>query len=425
MLRVLLEIGILGLVASTGATVLSLVALARFLRQKPVVGQPFRVPNAPDTDAWAWRAASPRGPAQPTPFFAPPVSLLKPLYGAEPNLEAHLETFFVQDYPNYEVLFCTRSPDDPGLATARRVAARHPNIPARFLFTGDDTWINAKVSSLEVMAAYALHDIFIISDSDVRVTPDYIREVVAPFAVESTGTVTCLYRGVADRGLWSKLEAAGMSVEMTAGVLTASFLEGMKFALGPTMAVRRRCIRKMGGFGVLGPYCSDDFILGARVAAQGSTVVLSRHVIDHIVLNIGFLDSLQHQTRWMRSTRFSRPLGHLGTALTFSMPWGILGFCAALALHQPTLAWSLLAWSILQRIALAAFTGKFAVHEPHLLRTIALYPLRDLLGFFCWLASYAGSTILWRGRRYRLSRGGLMHPIVPTTPDDSESALTA
>jgi ceramide glucosyltransferase len=188
--------------------------------------------------------------------------LLKPLHGAEPDLEAHLESFFLQDYPGFEILFCARSADDAGLATARRVAARYPAIPARFLFTGPGPYINAKVSSLELMEAHAQHEILVISDSDVRVTPGYIREVVAPFVDGGVGAVTCLYRGVANGSLWSQLEAAGMSIEMTSGVLTASLLEGMKFALGPTMAVRRECVHRMGGFGVLGPYCSDDFLLG-------------------------------------------------------------------------------------------------------------------------------------------------------------------
>jgi ceramide glucosyltransferase len=397
MLRILLDIGVLGLVTSTGFALLTLGGLLRFLRERPI---------------------------RPTPSFAPPVSLLKPLHGGEPGLEAHLESFFVQDYPSFEILFCARNSDDPGLAIARRVAARHPEVPATFLFTGPGTWINAKVSSLELMEAHAEHDIFIISDSDVRVTPGYIREVAAPFVDSSVGAVTCLYRGVANGSLWSQLEAAGMSVEMTSGVLTASLLEGMKFALGPTMAVRRECVRRMGGFGILGPYCSDDFLLGANVAQQGATVVLSHHVIDHIILNLSFLASLQHQTRWMRSTRFSRPLGHLGTALTYSVPFGIFASMAALGLHQPNLALGLLAYSVTQRMILAALVGGLAVHERHLLRTILLYPLRDLLGFLCWVASYAGNTVLWRGCRFRLSRGGLMHPNEMPAPAKSESALT-
>lgn len=402
MLHLLLDSGLFGLLTSTLSALLALAGLAHFLRRR----------DEGDDDDAAWTASPPA------------VSLLKPLDGDEPRLEMHLESFFRQDYPQFEILFCARHADDPGLAAARRVAARYPHIPTQFLFTGDETWINAKVSSLERMHAAAAHDVFIISDSDVRVTPNYIRDVAAPFADEAVGAVTCLYRGVADEGLWAQIEAAGMSVEMTTGVLTANLLEGMKFALGPTMAVRRRCVEAMGGFGVLGPYCSDDFLLGANVAAQGSTVVLSHHVIDHIILNLSFAASLRHQTRWMKSTRFSRPLGHLGTALTFSVPFGLLAWAAAVALHRPILGLALLAYSILNRVVLAILIGSLAVHERHLLRTAFLYPLRDLIGFFCWAASYGSSTILWRNRRYRLTRGGLMHPIDGDSPHKHEHALT-
>jgi ceramide glucosyltransferase len=181
----------------------------------------------------------------------------------------------------------------------------------------------------------------------------------------------------------------------------------------------------MGGFGVLGPYCSDDFLLGANVAAQGDAVVLSHHIIDHIILNLSFAASLRHQTRWMKSTRFSRPWGHLGTALTFSIPFGILACLAGLAMHRPVLGLALLIYSILNRMVLAALVGSLAVEEHrHLLRTVLLYPVRDFLGFCCWVASYAGSTILWRGRRYRLSRGGLMHPVDAQTVDENQHALS-
>lgn len=387
MLQHLLDFGLFGLLTSTIFTLLAIAGLLRFLARRKDSGEEE---------------------------FRPAVSVFKPLHGAEPNLEAHLESFFRQDYPEFEILFCARSASDAGLETARRVAARYPKVATRFLTTGEETYINAKVSSMELMSAAAKHEIFIISDSDVRVTPNYLQEVVAPFAGEQVGAVTCLYRGVADGSVWSKLEAAGMSVEMTAGVLTANLLEGIKFALGPTMAVRRRCVQRMGGFGVLGPYCSDDFLLGAKVAEQGETVVLSRHVIDHIILNLSFATSVQHQARWMKSTRFSRPLGHLGTALTFSVPFGLLACFAGMAMHRPIFGLLLLAYSVVQRMILAAAMGIFVVEEHHPLRAILLYPLRDLIGFGCWAASYAGSTILWRGTRYRLSNGGLMHAVAET-----------
>lgn len=406
MIRFLFYFGLFGLFTSTISALLALIGLVHFRRsgREPV---PYG-----GEGAGGWEAG-------------PPVSLLKPLDGDEPNLEAHLESFFRQDYAKFEILFCARSARDPGLATARRVGARFPHIPTQFLSTGERTYINAKVSSLELMHAAASHDLFIISDSDVRVEPNYIREVVAPFADPAVGCVTCLYRGVADASFWSKVEAAGMSIEMTAGVLTANLLEGMKFALGPTMAVRRGCVEKMGGFGVLGPYCSDDFLLGAKVAEQGQTVVLSRHVIDHIILNLSFAASVRHQARWMKSTRFSRPLGHLGTALTFSTPFGILACLAALALHRPFLGVALFVFGVANRMILAALVGSLAVRERHVLRAVVLYPIRDFIGFCCWVASYGSSMILWRGRRYRLTRDGLMHAVPgPQAGEDTRRALT-
>jgi ceramide glucosyltransferase len=383
---ILMGLGILGLISSTVFTGLVLAGAYRFAAMR----RKRRMTVQQD--------------------FHPLVSLLKPLHGDEPNLDAHIASFFEQDYPSFEILFCARYADDAGLQTARRVAARYPSIPAKFLTTGEPSYINAKVSSLEKMAAAAASDIFIISDSDVRVTPNYIRDVVGPFADAKVGAVTCLYRGVADEGLWSKLEAAGMSIEMTSGVLVANMIEGMQFTLGPTMAVRRSCVDEMGGFGYLGPYCADDFVLGNQVALHGHEVVLSDHVIDHIVLNLSFTASVKHQVRWMKSTRFSRPKGHFGTSLTFAVPFGLLAGFAAWFLGLPYLALALIAYGIVARAVMAAILGKAVVDERHLMRTILLYPLRDLLGFVYWAASYASSKILWRGHVYRLSEGGLMLP---------------
>jgi ceramide glucosyltransferase len=238
------------------------------------------------------------------------------------------------------------------------------------------------------------------------------------------GAVTCLYRGVADEGLWSKLEAAGMSIEMTSGVLVANMVEGMKFALGPTMAVRRKCVDEMGGFGRLGPYCSDDFLLGNWVAARGHEVVLSDHVIDHVILNLSFKTSIRHQVRWMRSTRFSRPKGHFGTSLTFAVPFGCIAFVAALRLDLPHLAWLLLGWSIVARMVMAAVVGSAVIRERHLLRTTLLYPLRDLMGFFFWAASYIDNHVVWRGQVYRLAKDGLMLPASVREPEREPAVMT-
>jgi ceramide glucosyltransferase len=304
------------------------------------------------------------------------------VHGDEPDLDANLATFFEQDYPQYEILFCAREPNDAGLETARRVAARYPRIPARFFSTGGQPdYINAKVASLERMEAEAAHGILVISDSDVRVTPEYLRAVALPFADPKVGAMCCPYRGVAaEGGLWARLEAVGMSVEMTSGVLVARAMEGMQFVLGPTMAFRRETIRQMGGFKVTADYCADDFVLGNEAFKLGQTVVLSHHAIDHMVINSTLWSSLKHQVRWMKSTRFSRPKGHFGTSLTFSVPFGLLGCASAACVVRDTSWFGLL----------------------------LLYPVRDLMGFGFWTASYLGRRILWRGRVFELLAGGKM-----------------
>lgn len=343
------------------------------------------------------------------PGFTPPLSLLKPLHGMEPGLEGWLESFYHQDYPAYEILFCARSEADEGLQLARRVAARHAEIPTKFLLTGEDVYINAKVSSLELMETAAAHEILVVSDSDVRVAPDYLRAVALPFAAEEVGAMCCLYRGVAaEGGLWARLEAVGMSVEMSSGVLVAQMLEGMQFVLGPTMAFRRATIRAMGGFKVTADYCADDFVLGNETYKLGETVALSHYAIDHMVINASFIASMKHQVRWMKSTRFSRPKGHFGTALTFSMPFGLLGFLIALAMGHAALGVALLGWAVGSRWALAVAVGRVVVGDRSLFGLLVLYPVRDLMGFCFWAASYCGRTILWRGRDFDLLPGGKM-----------------
>jgi ceramide glucosyltransferase len=384
---VLLALAVFGLVTSTVFAGMVLAAVPGYLRE-----------------VLAARAA-----LASQPEFTPPLTLLKPVHGAEPGLEAHLASFFEQDYPQYEILFCAREPNDAGLETARRVAARYPHIPVKFLSTGEPAYINAKVASMEAMEAAAAYEILVISDSDVRVTPDYLRAVALPFADPRVGAMTCPYRGVAaEGGLWARLEAVGMSVEMTSGVLVARKLEGMQFVLGPTMAFRREAIRKMGGFRVTADYCADDFVLGNETYKLGQTVVLSHHAIDHMVINSTFVSSLKHQVRWMKSTRFSRPKGHFGTALTFSLPFGLLGLVAAALLGHWGWVLGLLGWAVATRLALSLAVGRLVVREPSWFGLLVLYPIRDLMGFGFWASSYLGSRILWRGRVFQLLPGGKM-----------------
>ncbi len=390
--KILLAAGLFGILTSTIFLAMVFVAVRRF----------FRRPKFPPT-------------------FTPPVSLLKPLHGAEPGLKEYLQTFFQLDYPDYEILFCARGGNDPGLGIARELAAANPHIPVRFLASGEPRWPNARCYSLGVMKEAARNEILVITDSDVRVTPNYLRSVVAPLAVEQNGLVTCVYRGVADHGgFWARLEALGMSTEMTSGVIVADMLEGMKFALGPSMAVRKRCVDEIGGFEKLGDYYADDFMLGNLVAAKGHTVVLSGQIIDHCIVNTRFAKSLGHQFNWMRSTRFSRPKGHLGTGLTFSMPFGILTFVAALSLGYTEIGFAALTWCYLCRVIQSALVGGVVVHDKQSILNAWLYPLRDLTGFAAWAASYMSKRVGWRDDVFEFTRGGVVR-LVPrmdrhTTP---------
>jgi ceramide glucosyltransferase len=396
--RLLILFAIIGLVSSTGFLVLLAVAATRFrLRRQPA--------PIPDSDL-------------------PPVTLLKPLCGLEPNLEANLESFFLQDYPKYEIIFGTRNSDDLALKILESVRRRYPEVPVRIVYSGDPDFPNAKVCSLEKMYVKASYDYLVMSDSDVLVTSSYIREVIRPLLDSNVGMVNCIYRGLPTGGLWSRLEALGMSIEMTSGVLVAEMLSGMTFALGPTMALRREVLDAVGGMRMLANYCADDYVLGNEIYRSGRKVVLSSHVIDHVVMNRTLRSSLLHQIRWMKSTRFSRFSGHVGSVLTFAMPWGILGAVAAYFADMQRLAVAIISWAILNRVFMAVIAGWGVVKDPRSLKLAWLYPVRDILGFFYWCASFVGDTIVWRGETYRLQPRGKMIRIV-TEGETQESAVVA
>jgi ceramide glucosyltransferase len=380
--RLLQLAGAAGLVTSTGYLLLVIIASTRFRRER--------------SQTKAMLSA------------LPPVTLLKPVCGMEPGLEAHLTGFFEQQYFSYEIIFGARRDDDPALDVVRRIAERYPSVPVKIVISGEPWRPNAKVCSLVKMFEQASHDFLIISDSDVKVGPDYIAAVVQPMLNPRNGMVTCLYRGLPTGGLWSKLEALGMSVEMPSGAIVANLLEGMKFALGPTMAIRRDALDASGGFEKLADYCSDDYILGLRVAQSGRQVVLSHYLIDHVVINREFASSMQHQIRWMKSTRCSRRAGHAATALTFAMPFGVLGLLGAGAMHHWALGIGLFAAAYFNRVLLSVVAGWGVVRDRRALRMAWLYPLRDLMGFSFWCASYTSRMIVWRGDRYRLEDCGRM-----------------
>jgi len=346
------------------------------------------------------------------PTLLPAISLLKPLHGTEDGMERNLESFFEQQYPGeWELLFCARHATDEGLQLAERVGQRYPGVDARYITCGEPIpqFHNAKVYSLEKLDSEARHDLFITSDADVRVAPDYILRLAQNFADPRLGIASCLYLGTPYGGenanLASKLDAVGKSVEMSSGVLVADMLEGTTFALGATMVVPRRSFQQVGGFAELGQFYADDFELGNRLSKQGAVVKMATHVIQLMVQDQPFWLSFRNQLRWMQSTRRSRPWGHLGTGLTFAVPFGLLGLAWGVAVGKPLAgALWLLAMVANRWLQAAAILG--ALGDPDWARNVAIYPLRDLLGSILWLGSYGGERFYYRGKIYKLKPGG-------------------
>jgi len=340
----------------------------------------------------------------------PPVTIFKPVHGMEERLEENLESFFLQDYPDYEIMIGARGEDDPAIRVAEKIRRRHPEITSRIVVSGPPEWPNAKVFTLDKMIALSRNDFFIISDSDVRVDRDFLRSVIPPLLDRRLGLITCLYRGDPASDFWSFLEALGMSVEMPSGVLAADMLEGVRFALGPAVALRRDSLDAIGGIRATRDYYSDDYVLGNKIWAAGYKVAFSHHFIHHVLTPRPFLRTLGDQLRWMKSTRHSRPWGHIGAGLTFSIPFGLLGFFAAFALKRPAMGLVFLAAAFLNRVIQSIIVGWWLLGDRRALGFSWLYPLRDLQGFAVWVASFLSHTFYWRGEVYRFTEDGKIVP---------------
>jgi ceramide glucosyltransferase len=336
----------------------------------------------------------------------PPLSILKPLAGADDGLEENLRSFFEQSYPSFEILFAVRSPLDAAIPVVERLQEHYPRVRSRLLVTGEPPYSNAKVYSLHRMLALARNDVVVMSDSDVRVSPDLLSAVAAEFQDERVGLVTCPWRAVPGRSFWSTLEAVGLNTQFIAGVLVARLLVGMKFALGPTIAARRKALSDIGGFDAVKDYLAEDFVMGKLVAAKGYRVILSSSVIQHRIGAQSFRASLEHRLRWCRSSRRSRPWGYIGEIFTHTLPLGL----AMLAAHRAWWPWFAAAAAV--RAAAAWAAAGYALHDPLTRRRWFLVPLQDLAQFAVWIAGFFGNTILWRGRKYLLLPDGRFE-IVP------------
>jgi ceramide glucosyltransferase len=387
--KLALGIGVIGTLSSTVYLVMVLVAARRYMR----------LAKDQEREALATPVSK-----------LPPVTILKPVHGLEPRLAENLASFFEQDYPDFEVVIGARDEGNAALGVARGVCARYPHVPSRIVVSGPPTWPNAKVFSLDKMIASTTNSILVISDSDVLVEPTCLRNVVPPLLEEKTGLVTCIFRGIPAGDAASLLEALGMSVEMPSGVLVADMMEGMRFALGMIIAVRRDALDAIGGIRATADYYSDDYVIGNEVWAAGYKVVLSHYKPGHVLRPSSWMETFADQLRWAQSTRYSRPAGHVGSGLTYAMPFGILGCIAALALGQPALGGGLLGMAYANRVLQSIAIGWGVIRDSRALKFCWLYPLRDLLGFCTWLGSFVRRDFHWRGETYVFGAKGRITP---------------
>jgi len=350
-----------------------------------------------------------------------PISVLKPLCGQDDRLEENLRSFFIQDYPDYEILLAVHGLADPAAAVVDKVRREFPQGPkVQLIETGEPTVPNRKAHSLAHLAARAQHSILVMSDSDVHVPSDLLRRIAAEFQDPAVGVVTCPYRAVPGEGFWSRLEAIGMNTEFLAGVLVAWLVGEMDFALGPTLAARREVIERMGGFTELGHYLAEDFVIGNRAPRLGYRVMLSSCIIEHRIGSQTLKENLRHRLRWARSTRRSRPAGYWGEIFTNPLPLALLLWLAA-----PRL-WPFVVVTALFRALAAWSTAERVLHDPLTVRRWWLIPLQDLISGLVWISGFFGGTIEWRGRRYKLLRDGrfrFMGGSVPQPTGESRQVL--
>ncbi len=347
-----------------------------------------------------------RGELSHAPAFAPPVSILKPLKGADPALAEALRSHCQQSYSGeFELLCGVATLDDPAALIVRALQTEFPALPIHLIECPEQLGASGKVSTLVQLARHAQHEFLLASDGDILVPPGYLARVMNSFAVPAVGLVTALYRGRAARSLGSRLESMTISTDFQPGVLTAVLLErGLHFALGSTLAVRRTALAAIGGFESLLNRLADDYELGARIHQAGFQLALAPVVVETAVPDYRWPAFLAHQLRWLRTVRDSRRLGYLGLIFTHPVALAVLAVLASGASFWS--AW-LLVLALLLRLSLALQVGVGTLGDRQVFRDLWLLPLRDLLAFVLWVASFASDQIEWRGRRFLLQNGTL------------------
>jgi ceramide glucosyltransferase len=345
--------------------------------------------------------------------YTPSVSILKPVRGVDFGSYENFASFCRQDYPDYEILFAVNDDADPAVSVIRRVIGEFPERKIRLLVGAEHLGANRKVNKLARLAREARHDVLVLTDGDVRVGPNFLREVVAPLVDRKVGAVTSFYRGIAEKNLAAEIEAVGASSDFFAGVLMAGLTEGITFALGASIATTREWLGKMGGFAAIAGTLADDYELGNRIAKAGGEVVLSRQAVWTMYPAQTLRSFWDHQVRWARTVRLCRPLSYAGLLFTQGLPWALL---AALVEPAKWIAGLYLLAYLILRFVMAWAVGIWGVGDEVLRRKIWLVPLRDAIHFVVWLASFGSKHIRWGSVEYAIRKGQM----VPVT--DSESA---
>lgn len=337
----------------------------------------------------------------------PPVSILKPVRGMDREAYENFASFCRLDYPEYEILFCVNGADDPAVPVIEKLQSDFPERAIRLLLGAPPVGASGKVNKLCRLVREANYDLLVISDSDVRVEPSYLREVAAPFADPKVGAVTVFFRSLIDGGLGATLDAAGSAVEFAASALLSQRLEGIHFTLGATMATTKERLAGIGGFEALANHYVDDHELGNRVAKQGYRVELARTPVYMVYPRETVGQFLRHELRWTIGLRNARPGGHAAIAFTFGLPWAIL---AAAVASSTTYAALYVGGYLVLRSAVYLTVGVWGLQDATVGRKWWLAPLRDAANFGVWIASFFSNRISWRGLEFRV-RKGLLIPL--------------
>ena len=350
--------------------------------------------------------------------FLPPVSILKPVRGLDPDAYANFASFCRLDYPEYEILFCVGDTADPALPVLQRLALDFPTTTIRIIIGSGRQATNDKCAKLARLTDEAAYEHLVINDSDVRVQPDYLRRMVAPLAAPKTGAVTPLYVPTEVNTWVQRLQEAGMLSEFYPGLFVAKELDGVKFALGPTIATRRSYLREFGGYAAIENRPADDLLIGRLIAEQGREVVLLPHAITTVPDYQSLGELFFKRLRWMTVMRHMRPAGHLGLIFTLGLPWTILALILA---PNALIAWSFLGGYLFVRFALTLLVGQFGLRQRGVWLNMLFVPLWDALATTIWLASFTRRTIRWRGQSYAILNGQLV-PANGVTPVAAASA---